>query len=93
MDDNEEVVETKSNFDGDQVMFPDVGVLVPIEDEDPRAAALEVERAMEREELWRRHLTMDDQAWCEAMEMEQLSRVDPVPGYIPAPLYSDSGED
>ena len=36
-----------------------------------------------------RRLTMDDQAWREAMETEQLARVDPVPGYIPPPLIDD----
>ena len=67
------------------------GRLVPIEDgdEDPRDPSHEIERAEEWEELRRRHLTMDDQAWREAMEMEQLSCIDPVPGYIPAPGYDD----
>ena len=30
---------------------------------------------------------MDDQAWREAMETEQLSRIDLVPGYHAAPDY------
>ena len=41
--------------------------------EDPQDAAQEVDRADEREELQRRHLTMDDMAWREVMETEQLS--------------------
>ena len=49
--------------------------------------AREVERADEQEKLRRRHLTMDDQAWREVMETEQLSQVDLVPGYHVAPLY------
>ena len=32
---------------------------------------------------------MDDQAWREAMETEQLSCIDPVPGYIPPPSIDD----
>ena len=90
----EEVAETESNFNGNQVVFLDVGRLVPIEDgeEDPRDVAREVERMDEQEELRRRHLTMNDMAWWEAMETEQLSRVDPVPGYIPAPEYSETDD-
>ena len=97
VEDNEEVMETEeeeSDYNGDQVVFPDVGrfspvpgILVPIMDEDLRDAVLEVERMEEREELRWHHLTMDDQAWREAMEMEQLSRIDPVPGYHAAPGY------
>ena len=97
VEDNEEVAETEeegSDFDGGQVVFPDVGQLspalgrlVPIKDEDPQDAAQEIERRDEREELRRHHLMMDDQAWWEAMETEQLSRVDPVPGYLAAPAY------
>ena len=30
-----------------------------------------------------------NQAWREAMETEQLSRIDPVPGYIPPPSFDD----
>ena len=100
VDDDEEIVEDLEggeDFDGDQVVFPNIrrlspgpGRLVAIED-DPQDAAQEVERAMEREELRAHHLTMDDQAWREAMEMEQFSRVDPVPGYISPPDFDAPG--
>ena len=39
----------------------------------------------------KRWFTMDDQAWREAMETEQLSRVDPVPGYILPPSFDAPG--
>ena len=83
IEDDEEVMETEeeeSDFNADQVIFLDVGrfslvpgILVPIVDEDPRDVARELERADEREELRVHHLTMDDQAWREVMETEQLS--------------------
>ena len=79
-----------------EVVWPDlgrgaspVGRLVEIEEEDPRDPSRAVDRAEERAELMARRLTMDDQAWREAMETEQLSRVDPVPGYIPPPSIDD----
>ena len=94
----EEMEEEGSNFDGDQVVFPDVGrfspvlgMLVPIVDEDPQDAAWEVERRDEREELRQCHLMMDDPAWREAMETEQLSCIDLVPGYHAAPAYDVPG--
>ena len=64
------------------------GQLIPIKDEDPRDPSQEVNRAEEREELRHRHLTMDDQVWREVMEIEQLSRINLVPGYTPAPDYN-----
>ena len=98
VEDDEEVEETEeegSDYDGNQVVFLDVrrfspvlGILVPIVDEDPQDVAQGVDRADEREELRRHHLMMDDQAFWEAMEAEQLSRIDPVPGYQVAPEYS-----
>ena len=48
-----------------------------------------MDRAEERAELFARRLTMDDQAWREAMETEQLACIDPVPGYIPPPSIDD----
>ena len=48
-----------------------------------------MDRAEERVELYARHLTMDNQAWREAMEMEQLAQIDPVPGYITPPSIDD----
>ena len=78
-----------------EVVWPDlgrgpspVGRLVEIE-EDPRDPSRAIDRAEERAELMARRLTMDDQAWREAMETEQLSRIDPVPGYIPPPSIDD----
>lgn len=74
-------------------MFPDVGRFSPVPGilvlikEDPWDAAQEVERAEEREELRRCHLAIDDQAFQEAMEVEQLACHNPVPGYQPAPGY------
>ena len=94
----EEMEEEGSDFNGDQVVFLDIGrfspipgILVPIVDEDPLDAVREIERRDEREELRQHHLTMDDQAWREAMEMEQLSCIDPVPGYHAAPGYDVPG--
>ena len=97
---DDEVVEDSEageDFNGDDVVFPDVGrftpgegLLVEIKD-NPRDAARAVERAAEREELRACHLMMDDQAWREAMEMEQLLQVDPVPGYIPPPGFDIPG--
>ena len=88
----EEEEEEGFDFNANQVVFPDVGrfspvleMLVLIVDEDLRDAAQEVDRADEREELMRHRLTMDDQAWREVMETEQLLRVDLVPGYQAAP--------
>ena len=97
---DDEIVEDsegEEDFDGNQVVFPNIGrfgpeegQLVEIKD-DPRDAARAVERAAEREELRARHLMMDDQAWREVMEMEQLSRVDPVLGYILPPNFDVPG--
>ena len=96
--DDEEVVEdleAGGEVEEGEVVWPDlgrgaspVGCLVEIE-EDFRDPSRVLERAEERAELMARRLTMDDQAWREAMETEQLSRVDPVPGYIPPPLIDD----
>ena len=98
VEDDEEVVEDSEigrEVEEGEVVWPDlgrglspVGRLVEIE-EDPRDPSWAVERAEERAELMARRLTMDDQAWREAMETEQLSRVDPVPGYIPPPSIDD----
>ena len=80
-DDEEEVEDSEvgSDFHQDDVVFSDIGrlspgggLLVEIGD-DPWDVAYMVERAEERAELRARHLTMDDQAWREAMETEQLS--------------------
>ena len=100
VEDNEEIMEDledERDFHQDDVVFLDMGrlspgggLLVEIED-DPRDAARAVERAAEREELRACHLTTDDQAWREAMETEQLMRVDPVPGYHAAPGYDVLG--
>ena len=95
MVEDDEIIEDSEgeDFDGNQVVFPDIGRLSPgpghlVEiDNDPQDVAWEVERAEEREELMRHCLTMNDQAWREAMETEQLSQVDLVPGYIPPPDY------
>ena len=92
-----EDLEAEEDFDGNQVVFPNIGRfgleeghLVEI-NEDPWEVAREVERAEEREELRRRHLMMDDQAWREAMEIEQLSRVDLVLEYVPPPGFDVPG--
>ena len=45
--------------------------LVLIEEEDPHRVTLEVERAMEREELWQQMYTMGDWAWWDAMKTYQ----------------------
>ena len=89
--------EDERDFHQDDVVFPDIGrlspgggLLVEIED-DPQDAVRAIERAAEREEVRARHLTMDDQAWREVMETEQLSQVDPVPGYQAAPDYDVLG--
>ena len=101
-DDEEEVEDSEigrafeeGEVEDGEVVWPDlgrgaspVGRLVEIE-EDPRDLSRAVERAEERAELMARRLTMDDQAWREAMETEQLSRIDPVPGYIPPPSIDD----
>ena len=89
VEDDEEVEETvaESDLDENQVVFLDARRLVPIKDKDLRDAAQEVERAEEREELRCHHLTMDNQAFQEAMEMEWAACIDPVPGYHPAPEY------
>ena len=57
------VEDSEANGKGEAVIFPERGFLVPIEDEDPIDAVREVEWAMEREELRRCHLTMDDQVF------------------------------
>ena len=96
-DDEEEVEDSEIGraFEEGEVVWPDlgrgaspVGRLVEIE-EDPRDPSWVLDRAEERAELMARRLTMDDQAWREAMETEQLSRIDPVPGYIPPPSFND----
>ena len=89
----EEIEEEGSDFDGNQVVFLDVGrfspvlgILVLIE-ENPWDVAQEVERVEEREELRCCDLMMDDQAFQEVMEIEQLVCYDPVLCYQPAPGY------
>ena len=97
VEDDDEVVEDSEDgraVEEGEVVWPDLrrvsptGRLVEIE-EDPRDPSHAVDRAMEREELLARRLTMDDQAWREAMETEQLARIDLVPGYIPPPSLDD----
>ena len=96
-DDDDEIVEDSTIDPGEQWVgiVEDEGHLVPIEneDEDPRDPSRLVDRVMEREELRQRRLTMDDQAWQEVMETEQLLWIDLVPGYIPAPAYDSDWED
>ena len=89
--------EVEDDFNVEDVVFPNIGrfgqgegLLMEIED-DPQDAARAVERAAEREELRARHLMMDDQAWREAMETEQLLWVDLVPGYILPPGFDVLG--
>ena len=96
IEDDEEVEDSEDgeDFHQDDVVFPDIGRVSPtgrlVEiEEDPRDLSRAVDRAEERAELMACHLTMDDQAWREAMEMEQLSRIDLVPGYIPLPSIDD----
>ena len=97
IEDDEEVVEDSEigrEAEEGEVVWPDLGPISPagrlVEiEEDPRDPSRAVERAEERAELMARRLTMDDQAWQEAMETEQLSRIDPVPGYIPPPSIDD----
>lgn len=77
------------------MVFPTGGLLVLIvdeEEEDPRDPSRQVDWAEEREELMRHQLTMDDVAFQEAMETEQAACIDSVPGYEPAPLYSECSE-
>ena len=101
IEDDEEIVEDSEVREGveeGEVIWPDLGRvsltgrLVEIE-EDPRDPSRAVdraeERAEERAELYARRLTMDDQAWREAMETEQAACIDPVPGYIPPPSIDD----
>ena len=97
---DDEIVEDSEDdrdFNVDDVVFPNIGRfgpeegrLVEIED-DPQDAARAIERAEEREKLRACHLMMDDQAWREVMETEQLSQIDPVPGYIPPPGFDVPG--
>ena len=87
------MVEDSEVEDG-EVVFPDIGLVSPtgclVEiEEDPRDPSRAVDRAEERVELMAHCLMMDDQAWREAMEMEQLSQIDLVPGYIPPPSIDD----
>ena len=93
VDDDEEVVEDSEvgrDVKDREIVWPDLGrvsptgCLVEIE-EDPRDPSRAVDRAEERAELYARRLTMDDQAWREAMETEQAACIDLVPGYIPPP--------
>ena len=95
-DDEEEVEDSEigREVEEGEVVWPDLGPISPagrlVEiEEDPRDPSRAVDRAEERAELMARRLTMDDQAWREAMETEQLSRIDPVPGYIPPPSFDD----
>ena len=97
VEDNEEVIEDSEDgrdVEPGEVVWPDLGrvsltsCLVEIE-EDPRDPSHVVDRAEERAELMAHCLTMDDQAWREAMETEQLSRINPVLGYIPPPSIDD----
>ena len=96
VEDDEEVVDSEAggSVEEGEVVWPDLGGvsltgrLVEIE-EDPRDPSRAVDRAEERAELMAHRLMMDDQAWREAMETEQLSRIDPVPGYIPPPSIDD----
>ena len=62
-DDNEVVVDLEADAEGEELVVLEEGHLMPIEDNDLRDAAREVERVMEREELRRCHLMMDDQAF------------------------------
>ena len=98
VEDDNEVVEDSEVGRGEveegEVVWLDLGRVSPMGhlveiEEDPRDPSRAVDRAEERVELMARCLTMDDQAWREAMETEQLSRIDPVPGYIPPPLIDD----
>ena len=91
VEDDEEVVEDSEggrDVKEGEVVWLDLGRVSPtgrlVEiEEDPQDLSRAVERAEERAELFAHHLTMDDQAWREAMETEQLARIDPVPGYLP----------
>ena len=91
--DDEEVVEDSEDgreVEEGEVVWPDLGPVSPaghlVEiEEDPRDPSRAVDRAEERAELFAYRLTMDDQAWREAMETEQAARIDLVPGYIPPP--------
>ena len=92
IEDNEEVEDSEVG-DG-EVVFPEIGLVSPtgrlVEiEEDPQDLSCAVDRAEERAELMARHLMMDNQAWREAMETEQLSQINPVPGYIPPPSIDD----
>ena len=97
IEDDEEVVEDSEvgrEVEEGEVVWPDLGPVSPtghlVEiEEDPRDPSRAVDRAEERAELFARRLTMDDQAWREAMETEQLARIDPVLGYIPLPSIDD----
>ena len=92
-DDNEVVLDSKEEDTCGGHLLPPDGQLVLIEEEDPCGAVLEVECVMEREELRQRRFTMDDQAWWEAMETNQLVRNNLVPGYDWAPLYTENAND
>ena len=81
VEDDEEIMEDLEpgeDFNGDDVVFPDIGTFAPGDGllveitDDPWDAAQAVERAEERVELRACHLTIDDQAWREVMETEQL---------------------
>ena len=88
LEDKVEILEEGEVRDG--TVFPARGILVPIEDEeDPWEASRQVDRAEERAELMHSRLTMDDVAFREAMETEQVACIDLVPGYQPPPLFSD----
>ena len=95
VEDDEEVVEDLEDGREDgEVVWPDLGRVSPtghlVEiEEDPRDPSRAVDRAEERAELLAHRLTMDDQAWREAIEAEQAARIDPVPGYIPPPSIDD----
>ena len=83
-----------SEVEDGEVVFPDIGLVSPtgclVEiEEDPQDLSCAVDRAEERAELYARQLTMDDQAWREAMETKQAACIDPVPGYIPPPSIDD----
>ena len=88
VDDEVEIVEEGEIRRG--AVFPTGGVLVPIEDEeeDLREPSRLVDCVEERVELMRHCLTMDDVAFREVMEIEQVARIDPILGYQLAPEYS-----
>ena len=93
VEDDDEVVEDLEAEEG-EVVWPDLGGVSPtghlVEiEEDPRDLSQAVDRAEERAELFACRLTMDDQAWREAMETEQLACIDPVLGYIPPSSIDD----